>query len=88
MVSNYNSWFLHSSLINPAELIGNSLHSTPAAVSGLSPASFLHRDNMGKSGVTGGGTMPKMSMSLLRENNNRLVYSLDMSNKIERFNFN
>ena len=61
------------------------LDSTPAAVSGLSPASFLHRDNMGKSGLTGGGTMPKMSMSLLRENNNRLVYSLDMSNKIERF---
>ena len=59
----------YCSLINPAELIGNSLHSTSAAVSGLSPA-YL-RENMGKSGVTGGGTMPKMSMSLLRENTNR-----------------
>ena len=69
IISKSHIKLFRSSLINPAELIGNSLHSTSAAVSGLSPA-FM-RENMGKSGVTGGGTMPKMSMSLLRESNNR-----------------
>ena len=61
---------INFSLINTSELFGNNLIPT-ATSSGLSN-SFL-RENMGKSNLTVGGTMPKMSMSLLRENNSRYV---------------
>ena len=61
------------SLINASELLGNNL--LPVATSsGLSP-SLLRK--MGNPSLTGGGTMPKMSMSLLRESGNRYLLHID-----------
>ena len=59
---------INFSLIHTSDLFGNNLIPT-ATSSGLS-TSFL-RENIGKSNLSVGGTMPKMSMSLLRETNNR-----------------
>ena len=69
---------IHFSLINTSEFFGNNLLPT-ATNSGLSTSlrDYQHqqhlRENMGNSNLNVGGTMPKMSMSLLRENNNRYV---------------
>merc|ERR1719189_773904 len=58
-----------TNLISQNDSFGHNLTSTSTS-SILSSTTFL-RENIGKSNVTGGGTMPKMSMSILRENNNR-----------------